>query len=150
MNVGSTQNIKSFEILTSSVLLFMGAAVVLPIFWGAYFHKEQQSRAEEQVLAYQIMQIHQKHGAKEADGMTSQRGPASVAGVDSYGSEKTDLIRQIGKDPWGTPYNYQVQVVDGRPQVTIWSLGPAGKRNSHDQFVQAVQPGSNTFVQFFE
>ncbi len=149
MNVGSTQNIKSFEILTSSVLLFVGASVILPIFFGAYFHKEQQSRSEEQVLAYQIMQIHQKTAEGNQSGAELQRGPASVL-VETFESKDKGLIHQIGKDPWGNPYNYQVQLVEGRPQVKIWSRGPVVHQGKKDQIAQTIEPGPDTFVQIFE
>jgi hypothetical protein len=165
MNSGSTQNVKSFEILMNMALLFVGGVLVVPIFLGAYFQKEHQSQADAEVLAYQILQIHQKLGPES---MTSElemtlgashqvspaeggRGPASVQQQTLPEEAKTNVQdRQIGKNPWGHPYHYKIETVSGHQQIKIWSTGPHGKNLSHDQVAQSFAAGPNTFVQIFE
>lgn len=160
MNSGSTQNVKSFEILMNLALLFVGGVLVVPIFLGAYFQKEHQSQADAEVLAYQILQIHQKQGtqamdadlemASEASTQEGGRGPASVPQQDLPDAKMNVQDRQIGRDPWGHPYRYKIETVSGHQQIKIWSTGPQGKNLSHDQVAQSFAAGPNTFVQIFE
>ena len=165
MNSGSTQNVKSFEILMNLALLFIGGTLVVPIFLGAYFQKEHQSQADAEVLAYQILQIHQKQGPQATDAsleMTLEasntqvssteggRGPASVQQQDLPEAQVKVQDRQIGKNPWGHPYHYKIETVSGHQQIKIWSTGPQGKNLSHDQVAQSFVAGPNTFVQIFE
>lgn len=106
-------------VLCGTVSSVVGASV------AGLLHDDRPSRARASAesLAYQI---HQQHDSALPAPSAGGRAPASVEDVPPL----TD--GQIGKDPWGQPFNYTVLGNPTAPNstVVVWSSGPNGKLES--------------------
>lgn len=105
-------------VLCGTVSSVVGAAV------AGLLHDTRPSRARGAAEAYalQLRQQHDNHENQES----SDRSPASVEPQ----NEIPPLTGgQIGRDPWGRPYQYAVlsSQPDKMPVVLVWSNGPNGQ-----------------------
>ncbi|HVK62565.1 MAG TPA: hypothetical protein VM432_13485 [Bdellovibrionales bacterium] len=103
-------------VLCGTVSSVVGAAV------AGLLHDTRPGRARgnAEAFALQIRQQHENHQKPES----LDRAPASVE------SEVPPLTGgQIGRDPWGRPYQYTVlsSHPERKPVVLVWSGGPNGQ-----------------------
>lgn len=78
------------------------------------------ARNRAEVLAYQVLQLRREAQKTEnAINNYSGRGPASVLKEEVV--QKFSDKGEIGQDPWGNPYRYQIINERGVQRVEVWS-----------------------------
>ena len=109
----SNQDIRTTGVISVIILLSVCAVAASPL-WSSKSKEENEitlRRAES--LAYQIIEIQKSKNSDHLDG----RSPASVDQVAlSEGN--------MGLDPWGQPYRFQVVNHGSEHRVVVCSLGP--------------------------
>jgi hypothetical protein len=107
-------------VLCGTVSSVVGAAV------AGLLHDTRPSRARGAAEAFALQLRQQFEKQSEPQNSANTRAPASVESPE----EMPPLTGgQIGRDPWGRPYQYSVlsSHTDQRPVVLVWSTGPNGQ-----------------------
>lgn len=90
-------------------LLALALAILANFIQSPEKELRDKARRKAESLAYQLIEI--ERGPK-----AQSRGPASTGPRESLG--------QIGKDPWGQPYEYHVSKQDTDLYLKVISRGP--------------------------
>ncbi len=125
---GTSDSIQMRRFGTTDLAIVLGLwsamAVVLGGVLSEVMSDSETPRARAQSEAF-ALQLAQNESAARAS-VGSGRGPASVGSNLKAG--------ELGKDPWGRSYRYQV-FADG---VVVWSLGMDGKPDSEKAIERLV------------
>lgn len=129
---------KPFHVLSMFVLMAVAATAVGAILSTGWGHREDTSTREEaESLALQLANSQYLEMAKK----TESRGPASVGPIENRA--QISPSGQIGRDQWGTPYNYRLMATPDRQTlvVAVWSVG-ANQRNDSQKNME-LSPSSH-------
>jgi hypothetical protein len=113
MKTELNQGIRSTGVLSVIGLLFVCAVAASPLWSGKSGEEKEVLMRHAESLAYQVIEIHKAEIQAKIEG----RSPSSLGDADENRG-------QIGTDPWGHPFQYQIVDRKNRHQVFVWSLGP--------------------------
>jgi len=105
--------------------------------WGlkltAPQNPEYRAKWQSRVLGYSLWQIKLNKEARLNQGRDSITKKAGGRNLASIGSENSDERGNIGIDPWGQPYLYEIK--NNKHLLFIWSKGPNSKNDSSNNLI---------------
>lgn len=127
MKTDKKQHVSSKGII--SLFMLAGAVLLIcaPVWSGRSGEYQQKTLHRAEGLAYQLL---------ESRKSVSSRGPASV---ESSLNHLTMDQGEIGLDPWGHPYRYQLLKPreNNLAKILVWSLGPNGKLETQSETIES-------------
>lgn len=116
-NPKEIQDFKSFKVITVFVLLAICVIATYPVINSQKSENEYKALHRAEGLAYQLIEIHKN--------LMIPMGSRAVASIDEEANFKKN---EIGLDPWGRAFNFEV--IDGPhlevPLMVVWSAGENG------------------------
>jgi hypothetical protein len=101
------------------------AMSLMPLMAGQDSELSKQSDQRAEGLAYQLLQIYSEHQKLSS----SSRGPASETGDSGVDWSQWKPEGEIGRDPWGDPYKYQIisSESENLSVIQVWSRNTTEK-----------------------
>jgi hypothetical protein len=121
-NINSLENriVKTGSIASLLAFILAVGIITRPIYLGREDLAHEKTVIKAQSVAYQLMGLELKKNQELAAGRGAKRTIASA--------EPTDLVGQMGTDPFGKPFQYKVRNEGSRVVVDVWSDGDTSSR----------------------
>lgn len=122
-NTEQKQHIKSFGVISVFSMIGLCLLAAYPVMNSKAGENGYKALHRAEGLAYQLVEIH-----KNLNNPTGGRSIASDDSKDHLSAAKGE----IGLDPWGRPYHFEILQRNGKQQkqVAVWSEGENGQSES--------------------
>ncbi len=116
------------EVLLVLVILGVLAAFLVPRLTGT----QQRAYRKAAEVAIKDLEAKVEMYAVDHDATYPQSLEDLLSPVDRDGKPMAPYLKELPKDPWGRPFNYQVETDPntGQQIVRIWSNGPNGQNEN--------------------
>ena len=116
------------EVLLVLVILGVLAAFLVPRLTGT----QQRAYRKAAEVAIKDLEAKVEMYAVDHDATYPQSLEELLSPTDRDGKPMSPYLRELPKDPWGRPFNYQVETDPntGEQIVRIWSNGPNGQNEN--------------------
>lgn len=116
-------------LLVLAILVILGATVTFSLTRAQTKAQERAAKVQCDSIAMLLDEYHIDCGTYPADLTGLRTEPSELAGMNKWRGPYGD--KEIGKDPWGHDYQYQVS----GDAIKVWSMGVDGQSETADDLV---------------